>query len=279
MKYKIIGDSSCDVTDAMREVMNIELVPLTLEVDGIRYVDNDELDVANYLEKANSSSMVPKSSCPSPDDYMKAIEGEEEAVFIITLSSELSGSYGSAMLAKSMFQEKQPEKKIHVFDSRSAVSAEVLIALKVQECIEAGMEFEEIVKIGEKFREEMQTIFVLEKIDHLQKAGRMSKMKATIANVLKIKLILQATDKGEIDLVSQARGTKKAIDKMIQTIGELGTVTKDKVIVVAHCQAQERGEQVKEKIQELYDFKEVILIAMKGLSSNYANIGGIVIAY
>jgi DegV family protein with EDD domain len=258
MKYKIIGDSSCDVTDAMREVMNIELVPLTLEVDGIRYVDNDELDVANYLEKANSSSMVPKSSCPSPDDYMKAIEGEEEAVFIITLSSELSGSYGSAMLA---------------------VSAEVLIALKVQECIEAGMEFEEIVKIGEKFREEMQTIFVLEKIDHLQKAGRMSKMKATIANVLKIKLILQATDKGEIDLVSQARGTKKVIDKMIQTIGELGTVTKDKVIVVAHCQAQERGEQVKEKIQELYDFKEVILIAMKGLSSNYANIGGIVIAY
>ena len=279
MKYKIIGDSSCDVTDAMREVMNIELVPLTLEVDGVRYIDDDDLDVANYLQKANASSNVPKSSCPSPDDYMKAIEGEEEGVFIITLSSELSGSYGSAMLAKTMVQEKNPNKKIHVFDSRSAASGEVIIALIVQQYIEEGKRFEEIVELGEKYRRDMQTLFVLEKIDHLQKAGRMSKMKATIANMLHIKLILQANDRGEIDLVSQARGTKKAIDKMIRSIGELGTVTKDKAIVVAHCQAQERGEQVKEKIQELYEFKEVVLVAMKGLSSNYANIGGIVIAY
>ncbi len=279
MKYKIIGDSSCDISDAMRQEMSIELVPLTLEVDGVRYVDDDTLDVAYYMQKANASSTVPKSSCPSPDDYMQAMAGEEDGVFVITLSSELSGSYGSAMLAKTMVQEKKPEKKIHIINSRSACSGEALLALKLYECTQSNMEFEDIVEEIEAFRDAMQTVFVLERIDHLQKAGRMSKMKATIANMLHIKLILRATDKGEIDLVSQARGTKKAIDKMIKSIGEIGTVTKDKVVVIAHCQAQERGEQVREKVQELYEFKEVILVAMRGLSSNYANIGGIVIAY
>jgi fatty acid-binding protein DegV len=104
-------------------------------------------------------------------------------------------------------------------------------------------------------------------------------MKATIVNVLNIKLVLIANDNGEIQLYSQARGTKKAIDKMIQSFNDVGTVSKDKFIVIAHVEAEERAIMIKEKIAALYDFKEIFIVKTKGLSSNYANKGGIVIAF
>lgn len=279
MKFKIVADSSTDLSEDMKAKMNIEIAPLTLEVEGIRYVDDESFKVAEYIEKANASPVVPKSSCPSPDDYLTRYRGDEEGIFVITLSSELSGSYSTAILAKELLEEENPTKKVHVFDSKAASSAQVNLALKIQECIDADMEFEEIVTLVEAYRDEMKTIFVLEKIDHLQKAGRMSKMKATIANVLNVKLVLVANDDGEIIMHSQARGTKKAISKMIKSLDEFGTITKDKIIVIAHCEAEERAIQIKEKIKETYDFKDVIVVAMKGLSSNYANKGGIVIAY
>jgi DegV family protein with EDD domain len=222
---------------------------------------------------------MPKSSCPSPDDYLKAYRGDEEGVFVITLSSELSGSYSTAVLAKNLLEEEDKVKKVHVFNSRSACSGQVAVALKVQEYIEANMEFDAIVTLVEAYIAQMATVFVLEKIDHLQKAGRMSKTKATIANVLNIKLVLLANHHGDIMMHGQARGMNKAIDKMIESFEELGTVSKDKFIVIAHVEAEERAIMVKDKIQAKYGFREVIIVPTKGLSSNYANRGGIVIAF
>lgn len=279
MNYKIVADSSCDVTKEMAKEMKIEIAPLTLEVDGVRYVDDETMDIDSYLIKANGNQKVPKSSCPSPDVYLEAMKGEEEAVFGITLSSELSGSYASAVLAKDLYHEDHKAKKIHIFDSKSAAAGEVAIAIYLYECIQKGYNFETVVEKVEEYIKEMATIFVLEKIDHLQKAGRMSKTKATIANVLNVKLILKANDKGEIVLHSQARGLKKAISKMIASFEAVGTVAADKIIVVAECQAEERAQQIKKTIQSMYSFREVIVVKTRGLSSNYTNSGGIVIAF
>lgn len=279
MKYKIVGDSSTDVTREMCESMNITLAPLTLEIDGVRYVDDENFDVDAYLAKTNASNQTPKSSCPSPDDYLNAFRGDVQHIFGITLSSNLSGSYSSAMLAKSLMEEEDATKKIHIFDSKSAASAQVAIAFRIDHCIKLGMEFEEIVADVETYISEMKTIFVLEKIDHLQKTGRMSKTKATIANVLNIKLVLKADGNGEIVLHTQARGTNKALDKMISGIGELGSSLKDKIGFVAYCQNKERGISVRKQMMERYPFKDVILVPTRGLSSNYANSGGIIISF
>ena len=279
MKFKIVADSSCDVDKSMEARMNIQIVPLTLEVEGVRYIDDETFDVDDYLAKAHASSQNPKSSCPSPDDYLRAFKGEEEGVFGITLSSELSGSFASANLAKNLYQDQDPSKKIHIFDSKSAASGEALIAIKIQECIEEGMSFEEIVETVEAFVAEMATVFILEKIDHLQKAGRMSKTKLTIANVLNIKLILKANEHGEVELHDQARGTKKAIEKLVKTLPQVGKVSSQKIIVIAECQAEEKAKTIQKMIQDMYDFRDVIIVKMRGLSSNYANSGGIVISF
>ena len=279
MKYKIVADSSTDLVPELMQNMNLEFAPLTLEVDGVRYVDDESIDIPAYLDAANSSPIGPKSACPSPDDYLSKYKGDHEGVFVVTLSSALSASYSTAVLAKDLLKEEDENMKVHVFDSRSASAGQVALTLKIQDCIDAGMAFEDIVETVEKYKDEMKTVFVLEKIDHLQKAGRLSKMKLTLANVLNIKLVLMANEEGEINLHSQARGTKKALDKMITSFKEVGTVSSDKRCVVAYCQAKERALKVCETIRELYDFKEVIAVPMKGLSSNYANVGGIVIGF
>ncbi len=144
MSYKIIGDSCTDLTKEMREDGHIQIIPLTLTVGTEDIVDDESFDQAGFLKKMKECSECPKSACPSPEAYMEAFEGAEE-VYVVTLSSHLSGSYNAAELAKMLYLEKHPNKKIEVIDSRSAAAGQTLIALKLIEEKEAGTSFEETV--------------------------------------------------------------------------------------------------------------------------------------
>lgn len=280
MTYKIIGDSSTDLTDALRAQLGIEIAPLSFTLDGVEYIDNDDLDVDAYMATVNASSNTPKSACPSINDYMSHFEGDHEGSFVVTLSSELSGSYNSAMNARDMFLEDHPDKKVHIVDSRAAASAQTLIALKLDEILKEGVDFEEAVERIEKFRDNMQLLFVLDKIDTLEKNGRLSRMKAKIVRALNLKLILRADNDGSIDLFDKARGTKKALKKMVASMGKIQTITEETVVCIAHCQAPERAENVKQQVMEAYgQIEEVIIVPTKGLSSTYANTGGVIVAF
>ncbi len=222
MKYKIVGgDSCCDVTKDMEAKYNISLAPLSFTLDGVEYIDDDNLDLNHYLKMVDESKNTPKSACPSIQDYLEHFEGgDHDWVFGITISSELSGSYNSAMNAREMFIEKYPDKKAHIFNSRGASTMEVLIALKLAELCETDLSFEEIVDQVEAFIDDAKLLFVLDKIDTLEKNGRLSFMKARIVKALNLKLILIANQEGGvIDMNDKARGTKKALKKMVEKNG------------------------------------------------------------
>ena len=141
------------------------------------------------------------------------------------------------------------------------------------------MSFEELVTTIEKFRDDHHVLFVLDKIDTLEKNGRLSTMKAKIVRALNLKLILEATDEGKIDLADKARGTKKALKKMVDRMGTRRPMNADSSVVIAHCNAQERAEDVKVQIQQTYGTKDVKIVSTKGLSSTYANVGGVIVAF
>ena len=124
---------------------------------------------------------------------MEAYDCEADHVYAVTLSSELSGSYNSAVLGRNLLLESSPEKKIHVFNSRSASVGETLIALKIEECESKNMEFEDIVREVEAYIESQNTYFVLESLETLRKNGRLSNLKAFVATALKIKPVMGAT--------------------------------------------------------------------------------------
>ena len=278
MSYKIVVDSCGELTDSMKEDRHFQSVALTLSVDDHIIVDDETFDQADFLKKVADSPNCPKSACPSPDVYEKAFDCEADRVYAVTLSANLSGSYNSAELAKRLYLEEHPNKKIHIFNSKSASVGETLVALKIQECEEAGMTFEQVVETVEKFISVKGTYFLLESLETLRKNGRLGAMKAMIASALKIKPVMCGTAEGSIEAVAQVRGMNKALLRLVDTVLERTKQTEEKILAISHCNCPERAEMVKDALVERKKWKDVILVDTRGVSSLYANDGGIIIA-
>ena len=148
---------------------------------------------------------------------MQAFDCAAEDIYVVTLSGNLSGSYNSAYLARSMYLEKNPDKKIHVFDSCSASCGETQIAFYISSLAEEGKSFEEIIPLAEQFRDDLTTYFVLDNLETLRKNGRLTGVKALVASTLSIKPIM-AGDKGNIVQRGQSVGMKKALRRMAEII-------------------------------------------------------------
>lgn len=276
--YRIIGDSCTDLTKEQRAKGDIHLVPLTLEIEGEFFVDDETFDQQTFLKKQRESEACPKSACPSPDSYMQAFEGAEE-LYVVTLTGRLSGSYNSAVLAKQLYLEDHPDKKIAVFDSKSASVGQTLIAMKIKELKEQGFSFDDIVKKVNAFRDQMETRFVLEDLEHLRKNGRLKNLTATVCSVLNIKPIMGATPEGEICKIDQARGMERALLKMIQYIENDVKDAATKICGISHCNNLERANFVKKEIMKRIPFKDCFIAEMAGVSTLYANDGGIIVSY
>ena len=218
------------------------------------------------------------ASCPSPEAYMKAFEGEEERVYVVTLSAELSGSYNSAVLGKNLFLEEHGQKDIYIFNSRSASVGETLITKKIMECEERGLGFQEVVNAVETYIDGQNTYFVLESLETLRKNGRLTGLKALAASVLNIKPVMGATKQGVIIQHGQARGINKALAKMVDRVSEEIVSPEKKTLGIAHCNCPARAEMVREMLLKKLPLGDIIVLDTRGVSSMYANDGGIIIA-
>lgn len=279
MSYKIIGDSCTDLNVELKKDNHFQIVPLCIDIDGYLITDDETFDQKDFLKRMAESPNCPKSSCPSPDAYMKAFDGPEDHVYVVTLSSKLSGSYDSAMLAKRLYHEENPDKKIEVFDSRSASVGQTLIALKARQLEEEGKSFEEVVRETNEFRDNMKTKFVLESLETLRKNGRLSNIKAIIASALNIKPVMRGTEEGSIEKIDQARGINKTLLLMAELIKKDATNISNRTLAIAHCNNYERAVFVKDEIMKRVPFKDFFICDTAGISSLYANDGGIIVCY
>lgn len=279
MSYKIIGDSCLDLTADLKKDPNFQIIPLTLQVEHTQVIDDETFDQKKFLELVRSSSECPQTACPSPERFKEAFECDAEQIFVITLSEHLSGTYNSAVLAKKLYEEEhgQDGKNIAVFSSDSASSGELNIALYIQSLCQASLPFEEIEEKTRSFIKNMRTYFVLESLDTLRKNGRLTGLQAFFATALNIKPVMGA-DSGVIVKLDQARGINKALTRMADiAIREAGE-TKDKVLIIAHCNNPERAEVVKNEMCRQASFKDVIITETAGVATVYASDGGIIVA-
>ncbi|OUO77747.1 dihydroxyacetone kinase [Blautia sp. An249] len=277
MSFKIIIDSCGELLEEWKKDSRYESVPLVLSVDGEDIIDDETFNQKEFLEKVANSPNCPKSSCPSPERYMQAYDCDADHVYAVTLSAELSGSYNSAVLGRSLYQEEHPDKKIYVFNSRSASIGETLIAMKIAECEEAGMEFDAIVTTVEDYIESQNTFFVLENLETLRKNGRLSRVKAFVASALKIKPVMGSTKEGAICQLDQARGINKALIKMVDYIVKSAEDSENRVLAISHCNCPGRAKILKEAIEERMKTKKIVVLDTAGVSSMYANDGGIIV--
>ena len=278
MSFKIIVDSCCDLTPAQLREECFVKVPLTIRVGNHTIVDDDTFDQGELLWRMKESETAPQSACPSPMQYLEAFDCGADDLYVVTLSALLSGSHNAAAQARSIWLEDHPGANVHIFNSCSASAGEVLVALKIQELAQSGMDFTTVVDQVSRYINEMETYFVLETLDTLRKAGRLSRVQSLVTSTLRIKLLMGATPEWEICKKGQAMSVKQALNKMVALMADdLKHVGKRLSIV--HCNCLERAFYVKELAMKQCRFDEILVSDTGGIATMYANDGGIVVAY
>ena len=197
---------------------------------------------------------------------------------MVTLSALLSGSHNCAEQAKALLEEESPERNVHVFNSCSAAGGEVLIALKIRELASTGMPFKRVVREVEQYIYQLQTLFVLESLENLRKNGRLTRVQSVVTGALRIKLFMGATPEGEICKLGQALSVKQTLGKLVDRIAA-DPDHKGRTVAISHCNNVERAFQVKQQIQEKCQAGQVLILDAGGITTVYANDGGIVVAY
>lgn len=271
---QLIVDSSCEFNEGMIKSMELSTVPFKITMGGETFVDDEILNMDEFLHTMKNSSDVIRTACPSPDDYYRCMKGDE--IFVITLTSGLSGTYQSAMIARDMYLEEHPDAKIHVFDSGSATAGETGLGLIIEGLNMLGRDFDEIVEITERFKENSITLMAFSSLTNLARNGRIPKIAGKLSRVLNIKLIAKNVE-GKIAPINIERGLKKTMDSLIKKCQELSDASAKYAIVISQVNAVEIAKNLREKLLEIFPDRLVEITSMRGLSSTYAEEGGVVV--
>lgn len=278
MSFRIVVDSCCEMTGQMKQDSCFAKVPLIITSNGSTFVDDASFDQADLLWSMKQSKDAPATSCPAPQTYLDAYRCGAEDIYVVTLSALLSGSHNSAQQAKVLLEEENPEANVHVFNSCSAVCGETAIALKIKELAQAGMPFKKVVREVEQFIARMKTLFVLEDLENLRKNGRLTKLQAVVTGALRIKLFCHATPEGEIGKVGQALTVKQALQKMVEKAAS-DPDHEGRPAFITHVNCMDRAFKVKEMLEQKCRFSDISITEAGGITTVYANDGGIVMAY
>lgn len=284
MSYRIIADSCCDKTQAVKEIENITFVPLTLEVGDYRILDDEGFDQEDYIKRTLEFDGVAKTACPSPDAWASALDCEEDEVYLITITDKLSGTYNSALQGVELYKEEHPEsgKKIYVFNSLATSGVESLAVEKINSLAKSGTPFDTVVsEVNDFIVNHCALYFCLENLDVMRMNGRMFAIAAAILKKLKLKMIFERTKEGNISLAGQDIAMNRALVKMAGIIGESvnGVDLSDKKLIISHVCCEDRAKQLAEKIEQKAAFASVEIVKCSGLNSTYAANGGIIVSY
>ena len=276
MTWKIVADSGCDYRQLATPAIDTTFVsvPLTIQVADQVFIDDASLDIDKMMETMYATSEASKSACPSPDDYLRAFEGAKH-IFVVT--GTLSGSQNSAQLAKNLYLEEHPDTQIHVIDSLSAGGEVDLIVEKINDLIDQGLSFEEVVEVITTYQEKTKLLFVLAKVDNLVKNGRLSKLIGTVVGLLNIRMVGEASETGTLELLQKARGAKKSLQAACEELLKTGYAGGR--IVMAHRSNEKFCQQLSELLREKFPQAEIKIIPTSGLCSFYAEEGGLLMGY
>ena len=281
MSFQIIGDSCCDYPYLEDDYTWIKRVPLSIELDGETFIDDETLRCSMLISKMAASRNAPKSACPSPGSYFEAYDCGVDDVYVVTLSDKLSGSYNSAVVGANMFKESHPEKNIFVFSSKSASAGQIAICHKILSMANAGLAFDEVVTKTLDFINSLSTYFLLETLEVFRKNGRLNHLQSIITGALKIKLVMGGDETGNICVRGKALSMNSAVAKMADLNAERSKNQdiSERILCITHCQCPDRARAARDSIMAKVPFKDSIILKAGGISTIYANDGGIIVAY
>lgn len=280
MKIKIFSDGSADLPKRILEQLGITLVPLSVHFEQEHY--DSTMDLNLFYRKMKEEPVLPKTCSPSPntffDHFMDTPENQD--ILCISLSSALSSTYHHALMGKTMVEEEHPGKRnIEVLDSKNASLGLGLLVYKAAKMSKEGHTMQDLMQMMRRSITEVKNYFVLDTLENVVKGGRLDRVRGAIASVLNIKLLMRASEEGNLEVLEKVRGTQNAIKKLIDRIGDAGHGFEQRVLAIGHSNCEERAREVMEMILKRYPFKDVILAEMGPVIGTYAGEGGILVSH
>ena len=260
-KIRIVTDSSCDLNKDIVEKYNIEIVPLNVAFGDDIYTDG-EIEKDEFYKMMANSPVLPKTSCPSPERFMRSYEGEEDEILVITLASKLSGTYSTAVLAKNMFEEEYPNKKVTVIDTETGSIGQGLLIVKAAQLAEEGKSLDEIVNIIESIKKDVVFYGSLETLENAIKGGRINALAGKLINALNFKVIVKIGN-GEVKPCDKARGDNNSMKKVVENVCDSIKEGEVKSLAIAHANCLDKALKVKEMMLKNHDFESIIKL-LKG---------------
>ena len=228
MKTRIIVDSTADLTPALKDRLHV--VPLSVRFGDTEYIDGITIDHKTFYEKLIESDVLPTTSQATPDAFMQEFDRAKqagEAAVVITLASQFSGTYQSAMIAA------QEYDNIYVVDSTSAAMGSGILVELALRLLDDGKQAEEIAAILEEEKQKIVVVALVDTLEYLKKGGRVSKTIAFAGTVLNIKPVLSVIG-GEIRMLGKARGSKMGNNLLVQEIDKAGGIDFSKPVLLGY---------------------------------------------
>jgi DegV family protein with EDD domain len=278
MKHIIVSDSSCNIHTLTNTADDsaFACVPLKIRIGEKEFTDNELLNTSEMLWEMYAYKGKSSSSCPSPEEWAEQFRRADE-VFALTITSSLSGSYNSAMTARTMVLEEQPDKKICIIDTLSTGPEMMLLIEKLNEYFKKGLDFDTICDKIRIYQQHTHLIFHLESLDNLVKNGRTSKLIAKMADVLNIHIVGCASREGTLEVLHKCRGANRSYSSMLKEMIQNG-YSNGKVII-SHCENEAGAKLLKSKIEAAYETPDIRILPTGGLCSFYAERKGILLGY
>lgn len=218
-KIRIITDSASDITASSRE--DLTVLPMRISFNDEEYLDGKTITHREFYEKLIENDILPVTSLIPPiifeEEYRKSVD-KGETVLVITISSKLSGTHQSAVLAAEKFGGR-----VFVVDSLNATIGEQILIQYAFEMIDQGADIEKIIENLEKAKHKIHIIALLDTLEYLKKGGRISKTAAFVGGALSIKPVVTVS-KGEVVLLGKARGSKNGSNFLIKEIEKVNGV-------------------------------------------------------
>lgn len=260
-KTVIVTDSTADIPADLVKKYDIRIVPLRLMFGSDTYLDGVEITASEFYKRLVESPQLPTTSQPSPADFVEVYESilkeyPDCSILSMHLSSGMSGTYQSALLATSLI-EGDPD--ITVWDSKSASYGFGLFVVHAGGLAAEGLAVDEIISSTEELRNKRRLYFLVDTLEYLQKGGRIGKASAVLGTLLNIKPILSIDDEGIIYPVEKVRGRKKATARMIELFqNDLAGVTNINV-AVGHTADPASVDDFLAQLSTVFTVKETVL--------------------
>lgn len=276
---RVIIEGSTDFPKELLDKMGVKVVGINIAFGDENYIGGVDISEETFYEKMSGCKELPKTSSPSPEKFIEMFDCEEEEILIITLTSKLSSTYSSAVLAKNIYLEHNPgvNKRIAVVDSLSGSIGVGLMVYKANKLIQEGKSLKEVAEYLENIKTDLAFYGVLNTLDNAIKGGRVNPIAGKLINALNFKVIIEISE-GVVKPIDKARGESNSVKKLLEIVKNNVNDTTNKTLVIGHSNCEEKAYKIAKQIEENYEYKDIIISSIGPVMGTYTSEGAILIA-